>query len=538
MKITTRLTVMLAVAILATLLTGAVGLVMLEKAQQRFEFISTSAFPSLINLNGLQQTVMDQRLAINKMLVAQTQEQKDTTLATLADTDKRFNSLTADYLANDVGDETDKQMLQADQAAMNGYRAMRDKALDLVKANQRDQAVGLLLGDGATLGKTLLKGIDDHFAYNVKLAQDQIAANRRAYDDALILSASIIVLSSFAMAVLGWQLYRIIKNGLYDMQDTMSHVSQSLDFTHRTAVQRQDELGQTASAFNALLERLQHNLKSILDGAHNVAKASQEMRHTAGEVSTASQAQSNAASNIAATIEQMTVSINHVADQAKSTREMAQEAGNLAQEGSRIIGQTIQDIREISNSVKTSAESIRKLVTYSSQVSSVINVIREIADQTNLLALNAAIEAARAGEQGRGFAVVADEVRKLAERTAKSTTEIADTIQTMVALSQEATAQMVAAESNVENGVKRADEADAAIHRIGDTSGSTAGMVNEISHAIVEQGVASNNIATQVEHSAQMSEQSSAAAHNTASTAQRVDELARAQIETLSRYRL
>jgi methyl-accepting chemotaxis protein len=241
---------------------------------------------------------------------------------------------------------------------------------------------------------------------------------------------------------------------------------------------------------------------------------------------------------MAATVEQVTVSINHVAERARETLALTGEAGKLVREGSNIIGATIKDIHEISSVVGVCGQQIRELETSSAQVNSIVNVIREIADQTNLLALNAAIEAARAGEQGRGFAVVADEVRKLAERTTRSTEEVSQTISSMVERARLASEQMQNAETLVETGVKRADEADQAIQRIGRTSEDSSAMVSEISSAISQQSTASHNIAAEVERTAQMSEESSAAAQHTAETAQHLDALAKEQIATLSQYKI
>ena len=210
----------------------------------------------------------------------------------------------------------------------------------------------------------------------------------------------------------------------------------------------------------------------------------------------------------------------------------------LAREGSGTITQTIHDIREISQSVTAAASSIRELESYSAQVGSVVQSISEIADQTNLLALNAAIEAARAGETGRGFAVVADEVRKLAERTTNSTREISTTIEAMNLQSQQATAQMQVAEQLVDNGVARADGADQAIRRIGESTHKAAEHVGEISVAIQQQGGASNTIASQIENIAQMAEEASAAAHLTAENASRLDKLAKQQTSLLQHYTL
>ena len=206
--------------------------------------------------------------------------------------------------------------------------------------------------------------------------------------------------------------------------------------------------------------------------------------------------------------------------------------------GESVVVKTVEDIDAIALSVSSSAELINRLETQSREIASVVNVIKEVADQTNLLALNAAIEAARAGEQGRGFAVVADEVRKLAERTGNSTREITDTIDVMREGAQAASTAMMNAVEQVTASVSRASGACDMIRKIGEGSREAVGMVSEITDAIHEQSASSTSVAQSVERIAQMAEQSTAAAQGSADTAQQLNTLAQEMRLITDQYKL
>jgi len=234
----------------------------------------------------------------------------------------------------------------------------------------------------------------------------------------------------------------------------------------------------------------------------------------------------------------MTVSINFVTDSAKSAHALADEARKFSIEGAKHVQETVGEINTISGSVENSTHAVRVLGEQSQKISGIVGVIREIADQTNLLALNAAIEAARAGEQGRGFAVVADEVRKLAEKTTSSTQEISTMIGEIQQGTQTAVKHMELGTSQVEKGVTVAAATGEAMNSIEAGAVKVLAAVDEISTALQEQATASNQISQGVERIAQMTEENSAAVNEVSRAAGELQKLATTLKGNVGRFKL
>jgi methyl-accepting chemotaxis protein len=537
MTISKKLLVTLCVALLSVLLVGMYGVWQLGQAQDRFQYVMSNTFPSLDSMSAARRSLTDMRIAVRDLLLAQTPEQKDSAKKTVQENEAKFDATLDDYLATKISNDEDRQLLETDKAAIIKYKNALEKVIALVEAGNITAAT-LAMHQASQQTTLINQALDAHYKFNTDLADHLAQENQSSYQLARLLSFAIIAAAFLITGLLSAQLYRNIRSGLEQIHNSLTIISDSLDFRNRVEIKREDEIGKTNQALNRLMDTLQSSFRTLREAAEEVGSASQNLTETASQVSSAASAQSESASNMAASIEEMTVSINHVSEQAQVTHAGAKQAEELVSSGSDIIQKTINDIHEISSVVTQSASSIQQLETDSSQVGEVVGVIRDIAEQTNLLALNAAIEAARAGEQGRGFAVVADEVRKLAERTAKSTREIAATIETMMSRAKETVTQMNTAEQLVQTGVGRADEADKAIKLIGGNAAKAAASISEISAAIQQQGSASNNIAIQVEHTAQMSEESSAAAKQTAESAVRLDMLVKKQLDTINRFHI
>ncbi len=323
---------------------------------------------------------------------------------------------------------------------------------------------------------------------------------------------------------------------------TASHIAQSIAHGNVSEPivepKNQDEASTLIRSLTTMQRDLRGMIEVVRSNAHGVNGMSERLSQGCHEVAGSSQQQSVAASTMAAAASEMTASIEEITRHAQRALDMASQAETLAKDGGRVIHQVVSDMDGIARSAQQSAQVIRTLDKESEAIYSIIQVIKGIADQTNLLALNAAIEAARAGEQGRGFAVVADEVRSLAGRTSASTQEIASMVGSIQQNTRAAVISMEEGVAQVDKGMAVTAEVERAIREILQATLSTTELVNDISRTISEQSLASNEIAHQVERIAGMSESNSRVIGETASTTDELSSLAGKLSQSVDRFRL
>jgi methyl-accepting chemotaxis protein len=310
------------------------------------------------------------------------------------------------------------------------------------------------------------------------------------------------------------------------------------DLTKRLSAGGEDEIGQLSRHFNSFLEYLHGIVSRISETSGRVATASEELAAGSTEMARGAEEQSGKTGQVASAVEEMSASVLEVAKNASGAADAAREAAQVAKRGGEIVARTVGGMEQIARSVEQVAGIIKALGQRSDQIGEIVRVIDEIADQTNLLALNAAIEAARAGEQGRGFAVVADEVRRLAERTGKATKEIAEMIRAIQGEAAGAVSSMEAGQGEVRSGVALAQEAGRALGEIVGVVDRVTAQVQQIAVAAEQQSASAEEISANVEAVATISRQALVAAQGTAQAAGELSGLASQLRGVVGRFKL
>ncbi len=361
---------------------------------------------------------------------------------------------------------------------------------------------------------------------------DELLAQRIAADSSEETSAiAIVVVVMLLIAYLFAGLYLSVNESVQRMHEATERLADG-DLTARVNLASQDEMGDIAGSFNQMAEGFADTVQGIMASSAQLASAAEEMSAVTLQTSQGIQNQQSQTDQLATAMNEMAATVQEVAKHAVEAANAAGTANDESANGRQVVNDAVNTIDALSEAITRAAEAIQRVETDSDRIGTVLDVIRGIAEQTNLLALNAAIEAARAGEQGRGFAVVADEVRTLASRTQESTQEIQQMIESLQAGSKEAVHLMAESREQAQTGVEQTAKAGDALTAIADEVGRINDMNTQIASAAEEQGAVAEEINKNVltinqvgDESAQGAEQTARASEDLASLASELQQM-------------
>lgn len=431
----------------------------------------------------------------------------------------------------------EKKITQAVADAFDAYRSSVNEAVAAALGGDEAKAQELRKGAWVKAANALRDQTDALAKLNgegarrsAESAERNVALATRGSLIALVVGVIVAIVFSFLTS-------RRIEQRLAEAVTAARRIADG-DLTGKLPPASRDEIGRLIEAIHTMQESLRSAISATHEQAGQVSASANALSHGVDEMEGNAQAASAAASAIAANVEELTVSINHVSDDTQEASRLALESDQRARSGRETVEAAVAEIQRVQSVVQDAAERIAELERQSGRISEIVVVIKDIADQTNLLALNAAIEAARAGEQGRGFAVVADEVRKLSERTAHSTGEITQMIGGIQASTRLAVSGIRDGVSSVESGVRLTTDAGAAIGELQDIARRVAAVVGDISEALREQSAASTDVAKRIEQIAVHAEETNAATARSGEAAHALEVIAADMLTTVARFRL
>ncbi len=512
------------------------GLFNTSKVADQVDQLSTNWVPSIQASAEISQLRLRYRIRSLEFMLADADQDREKISASMKSLDDSLNQAIKKYEPL-VSDDEEKKIYAELVKAVAGYRDVVNAAVDLVKAGKADEAEALQKEKWSKAADAVRDQTDALLKINSAGVDDSAAASVSSLKAAKASSYISLILASIAAAVVTFLVSRNLSRRISESVFAAQQIAGG-NLSGKTPAPSADEIGRLALAINDMQMALRKALLDTRGSADQIRNCSEQLTGSVQQMEESATIQSSVSAAIAANVEEVTVSINHVSENTSEAARFAQDSGAKAAEGHDLIEHLIVRFGEVADVVRAAADQIVRLEGESQKISNIVSVIKDIADQTNLLALNAAIEAARAGEQGRGFAVVADEVRKLSERTALSTGEI----EKMVGAIQQSTRSVVDEVGRgvtlVDEGVVNARQVGEAIASLQEIAKKVSEIVADVDSALREQSTASNDVARKVEEVATQAEEASSVARQTAQAAEVMNKTAHDMHQVVARFQL
>jgi len=534
-----RWKIALPILLLAALLiiTGALGMQTIRSVASASEALSRHHLPAITLLLNADRDLYQAFVAERSLLSDENGQQGDALRKSHAENLQQSYDRVHKYAATQQEPEVQELVTRFEQ----GFALWKATSLRVVQLAASDPAAAraLSFGDSETQFGSMREAIDELGNLEEQAANQQgehADANSRS---GLWQQGLVVGLALALCLVLVLAFPSLITRPLQLLLHRIEQIADGDgDLRPRLEVSSRDELGRLSVAFNRFLDKLQPLIREVGRVTGEVADSARQLSGMAAANDQLIGREHLAVDQVSTAATQMSAAVNEVARSAQNAAEAAQRADEQSREGAEVVGSTIGSIRALARDVESASERIRTLEHEAQQIGAVLAVIKGIADQTNLLALNAAIEAARAGEQGRGFAVVADEVRALAGRTQNSTNDIQQMIERLQQGVHNAVTAMQAGSQQARDSVERAAGVDQAIGRTGESVQRINDMAAQIATACEEQSSVTEEIARNISDIRDLSNQAAQTSGESTRASEHLSALSEGLAQLVGRFRV
>ncbi|VVM85656.1 hypothetical protein PS623_02502 [Pseudomonas fluorescens] len=515
---------------------GVFSLVQMGKIRQAGVAIESINVPSIKTLDELTALSLRLRTLSYRLLVNRDPATQQDTLRLLDERNAQIDKARSRYQTFIVAAEEQAAFDQYGQL-LTQYRQLETRMRNLSQANRIEELADLLNRDLLTNSEQINKVMNTLLEMNTEQARNANATAANQYSTAFTLVIGLLIAATVLTLICALLLTRSIVKPIEEALQAAEQVADG-DLTHTIRAEGSDEAARLQRAMARMQEKLRDTLHLIAGSSTQLASAAEELNSVTDESARGLQQQNAEIEQAATAVTEMTSAVEEVARNAVSTSEASAEASRSTSDGRDLVLETVSAIERMSGDVQGTAKLITHLAEQSRDIGKVLDVIRGLADQTNLLALNAAIEAARAGEAGRGFAVVADEVRALAHRTQQSTSEIERMIGTIQGGTGQAVESMRTSTERAESTLNIARGAGLAL----DTIATAVAHINErnlvIASAAEEQAQVAREVDRNLVNINDLSVQSATGAHQTSAASAELSRLAVDLSSLVARFRV
>jgi methyl-accepting chemotaxis protein len=436
-----------------------------------------------------------------------------------------------------VKSETGKSQLKTVTEARAAYIQEYMAVIKLIEAGEKEKARTALLTTVRNVQTVYFTALDKMIEYQSKEVEKLGKEADHYVTQSKTLIIGLLSVATLLAAVLALLIIRSITKPVAELVSINERLAGG-DLTVTITSNSRDEIGQLADSSRRMVDSLRDLISQVADTSGQIASASNQLRSTAEQIATGAEEVASQTSTVATASEEMAATSGDIAQNCAMAAESSRQSSDSASHGGSVVQETISGMVKIAERVKHSAQTVENLGARSEQIGQIIGTIEDIADQTNLLALNAAIEAARAGEQGRGFAVVADEVRALAERTSRATREIGEMIKGIQTETKAAVRVMEEGVTEVEKGAMSSQQSGKALDMILQQIGEVTTQINQIATAAEEQTATTSEITMNVQQVTEVVHQTARGASETATAAAQLSSNAEMLQNLVGKFRL